>query len=387
MRNTILSALCAAGVAACSGGVSGDDTTGDDTTGDDTPVLDEWDQLLADRTYDYNAALRSAALKLTGELPTLAEIHQVSDPLDDAAKKLAYEALITQYMASPKFTREVFYWWQDTLRMGDDPALDQAAAFAAQITVEGRPYTELFTATAGQCGSYDMGANTFTPGDCANGVAVHAGLLTHPGVMRQYYSNFAFRRVKWIQETFVCTKFPAEISATPIEVGGAAPYTGVHPFTSVPSLLDGGRINFQDTSAVICANCHTTMNHIAPLFAYFDDQGMYQPEIAVATPIEGGSLALLSDYLVPGEVTQWRFGVATPDLPALGQAIAADRDVAECAVARIWNWALSKGDIVDAMREVPPEVIQQQIDDFIADQYRLRDAIYNVFTSDDFVKF
>jgi hypothetical protein len=385
IRNTILSALLVAGLAACNGGVSDDDSTGDDTTGDDT-TLDEWDQRLAGRQVDYNAALRTAALKLTGDLPTLAEIHQVSDAVDDAAKKIAYEALITQYMASPKFARQVYTWWQDTLRLGDDPALDQAAAFAAQITVEGRPYTDLFTATAGQCGSYDVGTNTFTPGDCANGVTAHAGLLTHPAAMRQFYSNFGFRRVKWVQETFVCTKFPAEISATPAQVGGAAPYTGVFPFTSVPS-LETGRVNFQDTSAVICANCHSTMNHIAPLFAYFDDQGMYQADIAVATPLEGAPLAELSDYLVPGETTAWRFGVPAADLPALGAAMAADRDVAECAVARVWNWALGKDDIVDAMREVPTEVIQLQIDDFIADQYRLRDAIFNVFTSDDFVKF
>jgi hypothetical protein len=385
MTDKILLALIA-GAAACTGAAGGDDSG--EPPGDDggTTDGDEWDDKLAAREVDYSSALRSAALKLTGNLPTLAEIHEVADPPDLQAKRAAYEALIQRYMASPAFATQVFHWWQDTLKLGDDPALDQAAAFAAQITVEGRSYNQLFTASAGQCGGFNPTTATFAAADCANGVPTHAGLLTHPAVMKQYYSNFAFRRVKWLQETFVCTKFPAELDPTGLDVGGPAPYTGVHPFESVPG-LETGRVNFRDVSAVICANCHSTMNHIAPLFANFDDQGMYQPEISVATPLEGAPPAELSDYLVAGEVTQWRFGTPTPDLPALGAALAADRDVAECAIARVWNWALGKGDIVDSLREVPSEVIQQQVDDFLVDQHVLRDAIYGVFTSDDFVKF
>ena len=42
-----------------------------------------------------------------------------------------------------------------------------------------------------------------------------AGVLTDPAVMRQFYSNMAFRRVRWVQETFACTKFPAEVSTEP----------------------------------------------------------------------------------------------------------------------------------------------------------------------------
>jgi hypothetical protein len=385
MTRTLLVAALVA-TAACTGTAPGDDG-GDDAPGDDgTGPGDEWDELLEQRELDYSTALRTASLKLVGALPTLEQIHQVADAPDDAAKQAAYEALVQAYMADPRFAEQVFHWWQDTLKLGDDVALDQAAAFAAQITVENRGYGELFTAPAGQCGSFDATTSTFTAADCANGVAAHAGLLTHPAAMRQYYSNFAFRRVKWVQETFACTKFPAEISATPVDVGGPAPYTGVQPFESVPG-LDTGRVNFRDTSAVICANCHSTMNHIAPLFANFDDQGTYQPQIAVATPLTGAPLAQLTDYLVPGEVTAWRFGQPAADLPALGAAMAADPDVTACAVARVWNWALGKSDIVDSVREVPRDVIAAQIDAFVADGGRLRGAIYRAFTSDDFVRY
>jgi hypothetical protein len=388
IRRTLCALALVGGAAACNGGVDNPDPGDDSSTGDDTttPPLDEWDQQLEERVVDYSTALRTAALKLTGDLPTMDEIHAVADAADEAAKKLAYETLIDAYMARPSFAVEVFHWWQDTLKSGDAPDLDQAAAFAAQVTVEGRSFDQLLTATTGACGSFDVATATFTPADCANGVPIHAGLLTHPGIMRHYNSNFGFRRAKWVQETFVCTKFPAEVNPTPVEVGGAAPYTGVQAFESVPDLTTG-RVNFRDTSAVICANCHSTMNHFAPLFAYFDDAGQLQPNIAVLTPLEGAPPAELTDYLVAGETYQWRLGVQTPDLPALGAAIAADPDVSECAIARIWNWALNKGDIVDALREVPPEVIQAQVDAYNANSKNLKAAIAAIFKSSDFVRY
>src|SRR4029077_19349351 len=97
--------------------------------------------------------------------------------------------------------------------------------------------------------------------------------LTDPGLMAQYYANMAFRRVRFVQETFVCSKFPAEFSATPKPMGAGA-YTSPWDFGSI----QGGaaaKVNFQDTTAVICANCHTTLNHLAPLFGHFDQKGDY----------------------------------------------------------------------------------------------------------------
>jgi hypothetical protein len=95
----------------------------------------------------------------------------------------------------------------------------------------------------------------------------------------------------------------------------------------------------------------------------------------------------MSDYLPQGETTAWRLGVPAADLPALGQAIAADPAVAECGVARVWNWALGKTDIVDTLQEVPTATIQAQIDAFKTSGFKLKDLIYAVYTSDDFVKF
>lgn len=347
---------------------------------------DEWDQLLGQRVVDYNAALRVAALRLTGKLPTLAEIDQVANAPDDAAKKAAYEGLIQQYMGTPDFARQMFFFWRDTFKMGETAMLDTAPAFAARLAVNNSSYMDLFTAASDGCPTFDANAGTFTSAECNNG-GPKAGILTNPGVMAHYFGNLAFRRARFVQETFVCTKFPAEIGA-PQDIGGAAPYTGVWPFNSISSPTNGnGRINFQDAAAVICANCHSTLNHLTPLLAYYDENGAFQQNIAVPTPLDGAPLARMSDYLPEGEQLAWRLNVPAPDLPALGQAIAADPAVAECGVARMWNWALGKTDIVDTLQEVPSDTIAAQVEAFKASGFKMKDMIYAVFTSDDFVKF
>ena len=381
---------CLLAAPACSSSNTGGG--GDDTTGSGSDMNgsgDQWDQLLGQRVVDYNAALRIASLRLTGDLPTMDDINSVANAADDAAKKTAYEALIDKYMASPAFAKQMFYFWRDTFKQGEAADLDTAPALAAMLSVNDGAYTDLFTKANGNCPTFDETTGTFTPADCANG-GPQAGVLANPGVMKQFFSNFAFRRVRWVQETFVCTKFPAEVSTTPTNVGGSSPYTGVWPFQSIATTMakgGTGRVDFQDTSAVICANCHTTINHIAPLFAYYDMTGAHTAAISVPTPLDGAPPAQLTDYLPASETTAWRMGQPVADMTALGAAMAADPDVAACGVARVWNWALGKTDIVDTLQEVPKETIQAQLDAFTTNGFKLKDLIYAVYTSDDFVKF
>jgi hypothetical protein len=169
---------------------------------------------------------------------------------------------------------------------------------------------------------------------------------------------------------------------------GQSLYTSPWSFTSIT----GGPtapINFQDTSAVICANCHTTLNHIAPLFAYFDANGQYTAgKIQVQTPVVPPVTSVLSDWLPAGMQTfAWRDGTAVTDIPSLGQAIAADPDVATCAVNRVWDWAFNRGDIVNDLATVPTTVTQTYAQAFVKNGMNLKSVIRAVFTSDDFVQF
>lgn len=361
-------------------------TGGDDTgSGSGSGSGDQWDQILGSREYDYNAALKTAALRLTGDVPTMDEILAIQNAPDLAAKKAAYESRIQDYMGRPTFTRQMMLFWRDTFKMGETAEMDAAPALAAAISVQNRSYLELFTATTGNCPTIDAGLTTITPANCA-GTGPQAGVLTNPGAMKQFFSNFAFRRVRWVQETFDCAKFPVEISPTPTDVGGAAPYIGVWPFQSI-SGLSTGRVNFQDVSAVVCANCHQSLNHIAPLFANFDAMGVYKNTISVPTPLDNAPLAQLTDYLPATETTAWRYQKPAADLPSLGAVMAQDPAVQACGVARIWNWALGKTDIVDTLQEVPTATIETQVANFAANGFKMKDLIYAVYTADDFVKF
>jgi hypothetical protein len=402
MRSTsiLLTLIAAAALAttACSksptglkGETSGGETSGD-TGGGFAPIdnggakfAPDAKNALSRRKLDYNEALRTASLKLVRALPTMTQIKNVASATDPRA---AYESELDAMLADVRFQERMIKWWQDVMRVGGgaqngDPSRDTAPTFAARVMAEEQPFSELFTAPSNTCPTYDMGNHAFVDGECKNGVPAVSGVLTDPGVMFQFVSNMGFRRVRWVQETFVCTKFPAEYSTTPVKMG-SGDYTSPWPFASVAT----APINFQDTSAVICANCHTTINHLAPLFGNFDAKGQYKGSIQVMTPVAPkATTTVLSDWLQDGETTHWRNGQPAADLVALGTAIAADPDVAECAVARMWNFAMSKEDIVTDLATVPPTVLASYLTDFQKNGQNLKKTLREMLASDDFVRF
>lgn len=346
------------------------------------------------RKINYGEALRTATLKLVGALPTLADIKDLQSAIAMASDggKAKYESKIDALLADPRFAVRQIQWWRDTLKTGasgeptgmGEPDFDAAATFAAEVVVNDMPYTDLFTATSGTCPTFANG--TFTPKNCP-GSQPTAGILTDPGLMAQYYADMAFRRVRFVQETFVCSPMPAELSGSPQPMG-AGLYTSPWPFTSISGGANAN-INFQDTSAVICANCHTTLNHIAPLFAYFDQNGSYNAmQYQVSTPIVGEPTSVLTDWLPNGQQSfAWRYQTPITDLPSLGAAIAADPDVAQCAVNRVWNYAMSRGDIVNDLATVPPVVTATLLSNFTSGGMKLKGTLRDAFTSDDFVEF
>jgi hypothetical protein len=199
----------------------------------------------------------------------------------------------------------------------------------------------------------------------------------------------AFRRVRFIQETFACTKFPAEYSKTPVPMGSGT-YTGAISFDDITGKKNtpAARVDFQDTSAVICANCHSSINPIAPLFMSFDDKGLLQATPQVEVPIPGTPKVAIDDYLPPGKQTfRWRSDKPVTDIASLGAAIAADPDVARCAVNRVWNYALSRGDIVNDLATIPNAVTDSYVNAFNTGGQKLKETIRAVFKSEDFVKF
>jgi hypothetical protein len=337
------------------------------------------DPALLEREVDYNEALRTASIKLTRRLPTLDQIRKVQGATD---AKAAYEEELDLMLESPEFASRMVKFWRDTMRMGQND-LDTAPVLAAKLAAEGGSFSDLFTLASGNCPTFDGETGTFAAADCANNVPAHAGVLTNPAVMKQFYGNMAFRRTRWVQEIFLCSKFPAESVDTPQQKDGKD-YISPWAFESIAT----SPINFQDTQSVVCANCHTTMNHIAPLFANFDAEGMWTGGIAVQTPTAPEPVTTeLSHWLAPGETTAWRFGQEVADLPALGAVLAEEPAVADCLTARLWNFALSKEDIIADLATVPVNVIDPFVNELTTNGGDMKKTLRAMMVSEDFVSF
>ncbi|MGZ3442650.1 MAG: hypothetical protein ACXVDD_24180, partial [Polyangia bacterium] len=349
------------------------------------------DPNLTARQIDYGQALRTAAVKLVGALPSLDEQAAVTDAT-------TYAAQIDKYLADPRFALQIKSYYSDMMKMGGSlkatvgqtmvtVSLDTAPTYAAELVVKDQDITNLFTATTNTCPTLSADGATFTDAVCpvANGLKT-AGVLTDPGAMAQFYSNMSFRRVRWIQESFACTKFPAEYSAKPVAMGNGQ-YTSPWPFMSIT----GGAtapINFLDVGSAICANCHATMNHFAPLFANFDPAGAYQTTIQVHTPTPASPISKLSDWLPATETFTWRYGnAAVTDISGLGAQIAADPAVQKCQVQRAWNWAMSKTDIVNDLAVVPDSTIKDVMTVFTSSGMKMKPTLKAIFTDPNFVMF
>lgn len=371
------------GTGSPTGGGPGSTSSGG-STGEPPPAP----TILDERIEDYGEALRTASFKLVGNAPTLAQIEELRKASD---QKAAYTQMVDNLMNDPRFAARMVEFWKTTMRMGgaasgNKPSRDTAPNFAARLTVEGKDYTTLFTATENTCPTFD--GSTFADGSCVQQNIATTGILTDPGVQMQYYGNLAFRRVRFFQEVFACHKMPAELSEKPVPVGPQmSSYTAPWPWESISGTMNGGRVDFLDTSGAICANCHATSNHRAPLFANFDENGVYQPAISVLIPIAGSPVALRTDWLPDSEVTAFKFGVPTPTLADYGAAMAADQEIIACPVKRMWNYAMSKGDIVIDVADVPTEVVGPLVDQFKQNGYNLREIVKAIFLHDDFVRF
>lgn len=383
LGNVTLSLALAAVLSACNG-------TGTGNTADGGTTPDLTSGVTVTTTVDYEQALRSAALKLTGNYPTLTEVQNVRNATD---KKTAYETLIDDYISRPTFAAAMVDFWRDTFKMGGNitvngatVVLDYAPNYAASLTVSGQPINQVLTATTGTCQTFNATNGTFAPATCPNSNAV--GVFTDAGVQAQFFSNMAFRRVRWVQETFACAKFPSETNGNPEQHPGGS-YVNPWPFSSITGAQTAAKpkVDFQDDKSIICANCHGTMNHQAPLFANFSATGVPMATPQVQVPVPGTPIATLADWLPAGEQTAWRYQKPTKDLTEFAAAIAADPVFASCMVNRVWNWGMSRPDVIDDGAVLTAELASKLSTELMGNNWNLKKSVRSVFTSDSFVSF
>jgi hypothetical protein len=267
------------------------------------------------------------------------------------------------------------------------PSRELAAVFAARLIVEQKDFTQLVTAKTATCPTFAQADGLFTDGECNNGVTP-AGILTDPGAHSLYYGNMAFLRNRFFHETLLCRS-----ALEPVAEPGQAPgangpqgYASPWPWNSITG-GPGAAVDFLHAEGTICANCHATWNHRAPLYGNFDEFGMYQPGIVVHLPTVGLPIAVRSDWIPDTEKTAWKLGMEASSLEELGQQIAKDPEFHYCTVARMWSWAMSRGDIVETGVKVSDPVIEPLVKEYEASGYNLRKTLRSIFLHPDFVRF
>lgn len=398
IKKTIVLGLFAV-LPACSGGATSTDTSADPTGGFRAtlpPSVADSDKLaLQDTKIDYMLALRSAALKLTGNYPTLAEIKQLQSAADQTA---VYGQLIDNYINRPTFNQQILQFWRNTFQMGgmlpvNTPTgivnvnLEVAPTYATYLIAKGENFTKLVNGTTGTCQTYNPATDTFAQATCANTNAV--GILTDQGVQAQFFSALAFRRVRWFQEALLCSRFPAETNGTKVQYAGGV-YNSPWDMKSVSGALNDPKalVDFQDTSSLICANCHSTMNHQAPLFANFGATGMFVAgAIQVQTPVAGNPTSKLVDWIPVNEPLSYRFGKPTSTIKEFGDAMASDPAFKSCMATRLWNWAMSRGDVVVDQATLTPDFEAQLTQQIDANNWNLKEYIRAVFKNPSFIRY
>lgn len=394
---------------------------------------------LDERELDYSEALRTASILLVGDAPTLAEIYELGD-LPPDQKKSKYEELVDKKLADPRFAATLVEFFKYTFKMGGasttmgEPTRDTAPAFAAKVMYEEKDWRNILTQSTNTCPTFNPASNTFVDGNCNNlpvGMS-HSGILTDPGVQSLYYGNLSFRRNRFFHETFLCRSgneqsggepTDAPPSDAPCSGGNPIPgYSNKWPVSEIAGACNGGRVDFHAyNNSNVCSNCHSTWNHRAPLFSQFDSKGVYQMltpagEYSVFVPVNGSPKAKLSDWLCVSPTcpnggnngTAWKKSMRVDgvDMPApaanlteLGQQMSKDDEVIECAVKRVWNYAMGRADITEIggrswvslpdRKDPNSELLTMSklISQFKGNGYNLKQVLRSVLLSDDFTRF
>jgi len=395
---------------------------------------------LDERELDYSEALRTASLLILNDSPTLSQVYELGD-LPPDLQQAKYEEMIDAMLADPRFASTLVDFYKYTFKMGGpstttgEPTRDTAPVFAARTVYEEKDWRNILTQDSNTCPTFNPASNTFVDGSCNNLPASvkPSGVLTDPGIHSLYFGNLSFRRNRFFHETFLCRNGNEQAGGEPTDMPPQDPpcadqksipgYSNKWPVNEIAGTCNGGRIDFHAYNASnVCANCHSTWNHRAPLFSQFDSKGVYQMltaqgEYSVFVPVPGSPKAKMSDWLCidpakcpnsGNNTTAWKKtmkvdGVDTPapasSLTELGQQMSKDDEVLECAVKRMWNYAMGRADLTEVggrswvnlpdRKDQNPELLtlSKLSVQFKSNGYNLKKVFRSILVSDDFVRF
>ena len=109
--------------------------------------------------------------------------------------------------------------------------------------------------------------------------------------------------------------------------------------------------------------------------------------IQVITPVPPNGLSVPGDWLPASEGYAWRLGKPVSDLKGLGAAIAADPNLPVCVASRMWNWAMSRGDIVNDQVTLTPELAGRLAGILVQNNWNVKELVRQVFNDPSFVRY
>jgi len=109
--------------------------------------------------------------------------------------------------------------------------------------------------------------------------------------------------------------------------------------------------------------------------------------IQVITPVPPNGLSLPTDWLPASEGYSWRLGKPVADLTGLGAAIAADPNLPVCVASRMWNWAMSRGDIVNDQVTLTPQLASRLAGILVKNNWNVKELVRQMFNDPSFVRY
>jgi hypothetical protein len=109
--------------------------------------------------------------------------------------------------------------------------------------------------------------------------------------------------------------------------------------------------------------------------------------IQVITPVPPNANSVPGDWLPAGEGYAWRLGKPIANLTDLGNAIAADPNLPSCISGRMWNWAMSRGDIVNDQVVLTPTLSNRLTGILVQNNWNVKELVRQIFNDPNFVRY
>lgn len=309
-------------------------------------------------------AMKTAMVALAQKFPSDAEMAM-------ASTTDGYEQVIRSILESDNFKVAIQLMAMNDFEMAGTSGginYSEPANLATYLIVNNEDYRQILTAdycVNDQLKKIDC--SSFSTKALAQANA--AGAITTRGFLEKWQAAFNFRRVNKVFEVFACSEYPDKSDE------------GL-----LPGQLSETLKTFACQNCVPkCYDCHKTMNSRATLFYTFDRKGFFNPNpnpnpnAGEITVTDTNKASTIKDIIQDGVSATYK-GNNVQTLREYAGLFSQTTQFRNCVTQRV------VGRLFGLSHKTPlPESMVHFYDDFASDQYRMKDFIFRVVTSEEFL--